>query len=78
MPGFLQMQIPATFFRSLLVFSFFLFSCVSLTWSKQGNGWVLGGRDSCCLNFKHSLPCPGTYSSENAAYNRIVLVPLLS
>lgn len=31
--GFLQMQIPATFFPSLLVFSFFLFSCESLTCS---------------------------------------------
>lgn len=62
-----------------LVFRFFLFSCVSLTWSKQSNGWVLGGRDSCCLNvFKHSLPCPGTHCSEGAACNRIMLVPLLS
>lgn len=65
-------------FSLLLVFSFFI-SCVSLIWSKQSNGWVLGGRDSCCLNFfQHSLLCPGSHSTEGAACNRIMLVPLLS
>lgn len=73
------MQIPGTFFPLLFVFSFFFFSCVSLTWPKQGIGRVLGGRESCWMNFfKYSLPCPDTHSSEGAAYNRIMLVLLLS
>lgn len=61
-----------------VLFCFFLFSWVNVTWPKQGKICVSGGRDNFYLNFERSLFYTDSHCNEDADYNSTVMVPFLS